>query len=710
LFAPTLAHGEPIGGLFLVWWRTGRAFPAAELRLAEGVAAQVGLAMENAELSRQTQRKLAETQTLLSVSRALSSTLDLQGLVRHFLRSVASTVGADCVGAWLVGEGGEFMEPLAAYRVPPGKLEAFRRLRVSLRQHAFYAEAARRKRPTHTADAMDDPRLPRAVLEAAPHQSQLFVPVVAKDRVVGGFAAVWWDAVRRFSEGELALMEAIANQAGVALDNARLFEENRRRVEELSVLVELSRAVTGQLDRAALLEAIHRQVARVLDVRNLVIMLRDDERGDLEVALRVVDGAPDMRPPLRYAAGAVGLAAVVLDRGRALRTDDYAGECERHGVQPVAVSSQLRFWLGVPMTAGDRVLGLLALRGGARPFTETEEGLLLNIGQLAALALSSARLYEDRTRAYRELAAAQDQLVRTEKLRALGEMASGVAHDFNNLLASVLGRAQLLLKRVRDPKLRQWLEVIERSALDGAQTVRRLQEFTRIRRDQPLVPLDLSQIVRDALEITHSRWEEPRSRGVTIEIRTALGEVPPVLGDAAELREAMTNLILNAIDAMPEGGTLTLTTQAVEDRVELTVADTGLGMPPAVRERIFDPFFTTKGPHGTGLGLSMTYGIVSRHGAAIAVDTEEGRGSTFRLTFPRARQAASAPPAPAPAPPTRPARSLRCLVVDDEEPVRTVLADILSSAGHTAVVAADGGEAIARFGAEPFDLVLTDLA
>src|SRR5207247_181417 len=151
----------------------------------------------------------------------------------------------------------------------------------------------------------------------------------------------------------------------------------------------------------------------------------------------------------------------------------------------------------------------------------------------------------------------QDQLVRTEKLRALGEMASWVAHDFNNLLASLLGRAQLLMRRVQDPQQLQWLRVIERSALDGAQTVRRLQEFTRIRRDQPMVPLDVTQMVRDALDITQSRWrEEPVSRGVAIEVRTELAAVPPILGDAAELREALTNLILNAVDAMPTGGAL----------------------------------------------------------------------------------------------------------------------------------------------------------
>jgi signal transduction histidine kinase/CheY-like chemotaxis protein len=506
-------------------------------------------------------------------------------------------------------------------------------------------------------------------------------------------------------------MEALANQAGVALENARLFDENRRRVEELSVMHDLSRAVTGQLDRAALIEALRGQLSRVLAADNMVVVLRDDAHGDLEVALRIADGVEDAAPPRRFPLREAGLVSIVLELNRPLRTDDYAGTCQAYGVEPVTTSAGLRFWLGAPMIAGDRALGVIVVRGGVRPFTEAEERLLVNIAHLGALAMSSARLYEERTRAFGELAAAQDQLVRTEKLRALGEMASGVAHDFNNLLASILGRAQLLLRRVKEPQQRQWLQVIERSALDGAQTVKRLQDFTRIRRDQPLLPLDLSDVVRDALEITQSRWqEEPLSRGFTIEVRTALPAVAQILGDASELREVFTNLILNAVDAMPEGGALALGTAVVDGHVVATVADTGLGIPAGVRDKIFDPFFTTKGPRGTGLGLSMTYGIVSRHGGTVTVESEEGRGTTFRLAFPPALGHVVLPPAPASATNGSPTQRVRCLVVDDEPTVRTVLADILKSAGHAVVEAADGAEAIARFRAEPFDVVLTDLA
>src|SRR5256885_20715 len=242
--------------------------------------------------------------------------------------------------------------------------------------------------------------------DVMPHRSQLFVPIVVKDRVIGGFGLIWREHEREFADGEVALMEAIANQAGVAIANARLFEENRRQVEELSVLHELSRAVTGQLDRAALIDAVAAQVGRVLDARQLIVMLIDDARHDLEVVFRIADGVRQVTNE-RYPQRSVGLQSVVLETGRALRTDDYLAECARHGVQPVARSTSLRFWLGVPMRAGDATLGVIALWSTDHPFTVSDERLLTNIGQLAALQLRSARLFDERLRAYGELGAAQ---------------------------------------------------------------------------------------------------------------------------------------------------------------------------------------------------------------------------------------------------------------------------------------------------------------
>ncbi|MBI2554101.1 MAG: GAF domain-containing protein [Candidatus Rokubacteria bacterium] len=705
LVAPTLVRGEIVGGLILVWWTPGRTFSPAELRLIEGIASQVGLALENADLARQTEEKLRETETLLSVSRTLSSTLDFYPLLRHFLRQVTRTLECDSVGVWLVNPATGRLEPVVGYRVPPDLLPALRKTQIDPEGSPFYAEGFRSKRVQVSSNVPEDSRIPASLIQAAPHKAQLFAPIVTKERVIGAFIAVWWDRTREFSEREVALIEAMGSQAGVAVENARLFEDNRRKLEELSVLHELSRAVTGQLDLAELVRAIHRQVARILDARHMAIVLYDDTRREFEEALRLVEGE-EQAELKRYRLGE-GLMSRIVERGQPIRTENYADECRREGVEPVEESLRYPCWLGVPMVAGDETIGALILRSDAYAFSAGDERLLANIAGLAALAIRSARLFDERTRAYSELAAAQAQLIRTEKLRALGEMASGVAHDFNNLLASILGRAQLLMRRVEDPKLRQWLQVIERAATDGARTVRRIQEFARIRRDQPFVAVDLNRVVQDALEVTQSRWQEDaQSRGVTIRVTPDLTPVPPISGDPAELREVLTNLILNAVDAMPEGGTLTLATRTDETTVTLRVSDTGVGMSPEVQPLIFDPFFTTKGPRGTGLGLSITYGIVSRHRGEIRVESAEGQGAAFHLTFP-VSPGEAAPPVPAALQAVSP---LRCLVVDDEQPVLEMLGDVLASGGHSAVLVSDGAEAIARFKSEPFDIVFIDLA
>jgi len=404
------------------------------------------------------------------------------------------------------------------------------------------------------------------------------------------------------------------------------------------------------------------------------------------------------------------LAADVIATCRALllaRAGDLPAD---HPVRPEIERWGIRSLLLVPVVTRGVVRAVLvgSIHDEGRQFTERDLRLAEAIADRAATALENARLFEELARAYQDLKTAQEHLVQTEKLRALGEMASGVAHDFNNSLAAILGRVQLVLRRVEDPTIRRWLEIAERAALDASQTVRRIQEFTRIRRDLPTETVDLDQIVRDAVEMTATRWrDETQSRGLEVRLATHLNPIPLVDGHPAELREALMNLILNAVDAMPGGGTITVSTEAVESGVEVRIADTGVGMPEEVRRRIFEPFFSTKGPHGTGLGLAMVYGIVSRHGGQIVVESTEGVGSTFQIRLPAGRGSVRARVAPA-APPVD--RAARVLVIDDEEDVRETLADMLREQSHEVAVAEDGAEGLERFQSATFDLVLTDLA
>jgi len=315
----------------------------------------------------------------------------------------------------------------------------------------------------------------------------------------------------------------------------------------------------------------------------------------------------------------------------------------------------------------------------------------------------------------------QEQFSQMEKLSALGELASGVAHDFNNTLSGILGRAQLL-QLTNDPeKINRGLDVIIKTAEDGAKTVKRIQDFARQRRDHDFQLVAVDQILLDASEITRPRWKNcAEASNIHITLTLQIGSNGMVMGDDSELREVLVNMVFNAIDAMPEGGTLSLTTRTEGESVLITVVDTGVGMYPEVRSRIFDPFFTTKGKAGLGLGLAVSFGIIRRHGGNIEVDSQYGKGTEFRITLPLAKVAEKSVKtveevtvaAPQTAPPVGESdqRSpIRILVVDDETFVRDLLGEILEGEQCDVYLAESGSEALSAFRKVEFDGIFTDV-
>jgi len=317
----------------------------------------------------------------------------------------------------------------------------------------------------------------------------------------------------------------------------------------------------------------------------------------------------------------------------------------------------------------------------------------------------------------------REQFSQMEKLSALGELASGVAHDFNNTLAGILGRAQLL-QRTDDPeKLRRGLDIIIKTAEDGAKTVKRIQDFARQRRDHDFELVSIDQILMDASEITRPRWKNcAEASNIHISLDLQIGSNALVMGDDSELREVLVNMVFNAIDAMPEGGTLTLSTRTVGEQVFIKIVDTGIGMYPEVRSRIFDPFFTTKGKAGLGLGLAVSFGIIRRHGGNIEVESQYGKGTEFRVTLPVAEiaetrlikreldVAENEPPLAITAASSADGLApTRLLVVDDEDFVRDLIADILEGENCEVRLAQDGTEALALFREHQFDGVFTDV-
>lgn len=298
------------------------------------------------------------------------------------------------------------------------------------------------------------------------------------------------------------------------------------------------------------------------------------------------------------------------------------------------------------------------------------------------------------------------RMLHLERLRALGEVASGVAHDFNNVLTSIYGYAQLLADHADDPGVREKATLIGRSAEDAAAIVRRMQTFYKAQSEAPLETIDINLLLQEVLNLTRPRWKDgAEASGFPLTIESDWGDTQSVRGKPSELREVFTNLILNALDAMPQGGTLTIRTYPEDRRAVVAVSDTGTGMSEEVKKRIFESFFTTKGSQGTGLGLSLAYNIISTHGGEISVDSAPLAGSTFTVKLPTETVGAEQAQKEA----LKKAPALRILLVDDDPKVRSVVAAILVREGHEVVEAPGGYEALDHCSQGRFDLVITDL-
>jgi PAS domain S-box-containing protein len=383
----------------------------------------------------------------------------------------------------------------------------------------------------------------------------------------------------------------------------------------------------------------------------------------------------------------------------------------------------LRSLVIAPLQSESRVFGILVTaRLLPHAFSSGECEFLRQLSAHVALAAQQAELHGALQQAYDDLRQSQQTVLQQERLRALGQMASGIAHDINNAISPVALYTESLLER--EPHLtergRGYLITIARAIDDVAATVARMREFYRQREPQTQpAPVQLNPLVQQVMDLTRARWSDiPQQRGIVIRLETELDpDLPTILGTESEVREALINLVFNAVDAMPAGGLLTMRTRltgahATGRFATVEVSDTGAGMDDDTRRRCLEPFFTTKGERGTGLGLAMVYGVTQRHGANVEIDSVVGRGTTVGLRFPV--PAFELPPSATPSPPEAPTSRLRILIVDDDPLMIQSLRDTLELDGHV-VVAANGGQAgidtfrASRSPAEAFDIVITDL-
>jgi signal transduction histidine kinase/FixJ family two-component response regulator len=706
LVVPITRKHEIIGTLRLAGAARDE-WPHAAVELATAIAAQIGLAADNARLYRQAQEHAVELTALRDVATTLTSTLDLPSVLEAIADSAMALIGAQHCALFEL-DASNTLVPKVSRGLPfdvvvtlkPGQGAVGA---AALRRAPFFTPDVRTHEPPGYGAAVTGAGKPLRELAGGEwFRAVLAVPLVTKDTVLG-VIALYWEEPHAYDEREVRLLTGLAQHAAVVLDRARVHGAALRRAEELGALLRAARTVMAGLDPKVTLEQIVHEAAGIAGTPHVTLLLLDREARALRVG--AISGSPV--PPDFVMPLGVGHSGTVAITGEPLFVADTPSDPGNTLAQRDRDAGIVTY-LGLPIRIRERILGVLTVNTTApRRYTPVELEYLASFADLAAIALDNTRLYDDAQRALGDLKAVQQKLVQGETLRALGELAGGAAHHLNNLLTIVVGRAQLLLRTVEDERVRRPLGIIERAAKDGAEVVRRVQQFSRTRRVSQPRALALEDVARDALGLTRGHWQDgARAKGVTIDVDEALASAPTE-GDPAALREAVTGLVLNAVDAMPKGGRLTVTTRLEGDRVALAVADTGVGMTDSVRLHAHEPFFTTKGVRATGLGLSVAYGIVRSHGGELTIESAEGAGTTVTLRLPRATAPRAAPPPPAR---QRAGGALRVLLVDDEDDVRDALAEMLQNHGHTVMTARGADEARELLEREPdLDLVLTDL-
>ena len=508
-----------------------------------------------------------------------------------------------------------------------------------------------------------------------------------------------------------------------ALDRGRLARLNRELVakqeqanRELSVLVQRLKSlvhagqVMGKLrNETELFDFVLQQVRLELGAERISVMLVNQDTGQLRIVaslgLEHVQ-VSEVRVPM--GSGIAGRVAATGEPVLAIAGEDPA---DSFMSAPIVMSAPLVGW--------HRTLGVINVtaRPSGQPFEQQDLQFLEGLSGQVATSIERVRHLEELQKAYDSLKSAQDHAVAVEKLRALGQMAAGVAHDFNNTLAVILARSEAAIWEAdgQSPSpagIRSQLEHVLKAAREGAATVRRIQEYSGIRRDQPAGSVDLNLAVQNVIELARPRWQsDPGARGIRIDVDTDFADVPAVRSNPADLSAVLSNLIFNSVEAMPNGGRITFATRLEGERVRLDVTDTGVGMSEEIRRRIFEPFYTTK-KTGQGLGMSIVQGILARHGAEIEVASQEGKGTTTTILLPASSEAVE--PAPQPAETKKPKRSkavdLAVLLVDDDERVRSVIHDMLVLGGMDVVSVESGEAALAALEKRSFDAVVTDLS
>ncbi len=679
-----------------------------ELDLVQAIADQLAIAIVQDELTLQEQRSRDLNESLRQLAAACNAMISQEPLLNFILEQLARFISYDSAGVVLnrdenygvmvAGRGFRSDVLNTIVYLGPGSLN----WRVTQQRRAYIS-----------ADVQQEPGW-QDVPDGALIRSWIGVPLVVNDHQIGMVTIDKWQP-HAFSAADGDVAQAFADHVAVAIHNARLYQQAQTRTHQLQALHRISIRLSAMHEVQPLIDELARLLHETFGYDQVLVGLYEGDALVFKTACGrygdVTGSGSQQHVPLD-----VGLIGGTACYNQTVLVNNVSRDTHQ-ALHPTFAEMQAE--LIVPIQGTQHMLGIIDIHSHqAGAFHQDAVYLVEVLARQTAVALENIARYD-------QLQRTQDELLRSERLRALGELSSGVAHDFNNLLAGILGHTQLLLFDQTDPVVIESLNIIERAARDGAAMVRRLQTFTQTQQSLPEDIVDMNHVIEESLAITRPRWRDAaQSHGIHIKVQRDLAATAPVIGDASVLRELVTNLILNAIDAMPQGGTLQIRSFDSPDYLQrphdasslhtmlpvvvIQVQDTGVGMPPDIQQRIFDPFFTTKGTCGTGMGLAVACNIAQRYNGSITVQSMPGQGSTFTVILP-VNHALIHHSNPTPPQIYHSLNAIRILVVEDEQTVQQLLATLLHRWGCQVTVVSSGMEALELFQANHFDVLCTDL-
>lgn len=748
LCVPIKMEGEVVG-LLDIQSRMPGAFDEQDVLLIETLCNRFSSAFGNARLYTELRQRADRLLALQSIAQSANSSLGIEAKIKVITDSIRKVVDIDMVALFeRTGDSSLFTVPACIVvdgKSGPGTLTGLFAASAddpyiekvissglpfgsNPGDHAGVDDSSRPESerrisgdPKSSSPARDGkiPGILESKLNEAGMKSLLLLPLKFEDRIVGMLLTAR-HSERIFDLREIEFLEQVSSHLAASLENERLLQHLRDSLLEvqkghylMGLLQELTNSLLVDTSIDILLENICSQVADLLEASFAVLFTEGEGFLDIRSgsALRT-DFIKAIRQDKLEKPGQ-GLIGITYSSGKSKVSSNIFRDHRMEYWLEGTSARNFKSVAAVPLRLRDKTEGVLALYfTDAHSFSEQDIRLMkIGAGQ-AALAIGNSRLFNQCEQAYFELSEAQDRMLTSSKLTALGSMASGVAHNFNNIISAILLRAQIMKEREDPEQLSKGYELIEQACLDGAAMIKRIQDFGRKKeRSGRVEQFSLEDVVDGALDLTKNKWkDEAQRKGLPLKVRFEKRADVKINGDSSEIRSVLVNLILNALDAMPEGGEITVETAVSGDgTIRCIVSDTGRGIGKETAGRIFDPFYTTKGKDGLGLGLSEAYVAMKRHGGEIRCDSTPGEGSVFTLLFPRIdppvrkvdKTRERRTPAPSPS---------SILIVENEESMLYLMRDIFTGEGHNVETAKNGFKGLSKFESGGFDIVITDLS